>query len=158
MQTFAETHTCSSSRHQKKTNLFRREPKMHTLGEDSKMLGRGCKEDMEMKLSTMYPTNNQPTLNKLPPEIRCRHFVYQSPTAHTNRCQVCKKKNPCVQRVHISTELPFCTPPLVVGYLHPLSLFSSMSAGVGALKEERGPKMQRGLNQGDCGRNAWENS
>ncbi len=55
--------------------------------------------------------NQQRSLNKLPTELRCRNFG--------NKChmsiQVGTRR---VHAVHILTELPFCVPPLVVGYDH----------------------------------------
>ena len=62
------------------------------------------------------PPNQQRTLNKLPSELRCRNFV----SRHLLSIQIgTKRAKTCTQCVHILTELPFCTPPLVVGHHHP---------------------------------------
>ncbi len=37
------------------------------------------------------PTSMHRTLEKLPPELRCRNFAYQTPTEHTNRRQIVQK-------------------------------------------------------------------
>ncbi len=56
--------------------------------------------------------NQQRTLNKLPPELRCRNLVNK----HRLSIQVgAERAKTCMQRVYILTELPFCIPPLVVG-------------------------------------------
>ncbi len=57
--------------------------------------------------------NQQRTLNKLPPELRCRKFV----NMHRLSMEIGTKraKKPCMQRVRIPPELPFCIPLLVVG-------------------------------------------
>ena len=63
----------------------------------------------------MHVPNQQRTLTKLFPELRCRNFVtkrrlsMQIVAKHT-------KKKPCVQHEHVLTELPFCMPPLLVGF------------------------------------------
>ncbi len=56
--------------------------------------------------------NQQRTLNKLPTELRCRNFANK----HRLSIQIgTKHAKMCMRCVHIPTELPFCTPPLVVG-------------------------------------------
>ncbi len=64
-------------------------------------------------LSFLPLPNQQRTLNKLPPELRCGNFLLIS----TDRaCKSAPKRaKTCTQRVHIPTELPFCMPPSVVG-------------------------------------------
>ncbi len=54
--------------------------------------------------------NQQRTLSKLSTEIRCRNFI----TKH--RQFVAKRAKEWMYCVHVPTELPFCIPPLVVGY------------------------------------------
>ncbi len=54
--------------------------------------------------------NQQRTLNKLPTELRRRNFAYKQRLA----IQIGTK---CAKTLHeIPTELPFCVPPLVVGF------------------------------------------
>ena len=56
--------------------------------------------------------NQQRNFNKLLTELRCKNFVNK----HRLSIQiVTKRAKTCMQCVHIPTELPFCTPPLVVG-------------------------------------------
>ncbi len=57
--------------------------------------------------------NQQRTLNKFLTELRCRKFCQEAPTEHTNRAPNVQKTR--MQCVCIPTQLPFCTPPLVVG-------------------------------------------
>ncbi len=58
--------------------------------------------------------NQQRTLNKLPTELRRGNFCYQASTGHASRWQIVQKH--VTHCVHLPTELPFCMPPLVVGY------------------------------------------
>ncbi len=71
--------------------------------------------------------NQQRTLNKLPPELRCRDFFNK----HRLSTQIgAKRAKTCVQCAHIPTELPFCIPPLVVGLPPPpFPLFWEAVAG-----------------------------
>ncbi len=59
--------------------------------------------------------NQQPTLNRLASELRCRNFVAKRRLSMQVGAKTRAKT--CTQRVHIPTELPLCLPPLVVGYL-----------------------------------------
>ncbi len=64
-------------------------------------------------LPTTQPTAH--TLNKLPPELRCRNFVNKhrlSIQISTKRAKTCTQ---CVHRYIFQLSLPFCIPPLVVG-------------------------------------------
>ncbi len=56
--------------------------------------------------------NQQRTLNELPTELRCRNFVNK----HRLGIQNVQKCVRIVYMVCIPTKLPFCIPPLVVGY------------------------------------------
>ena len=57
---------------------------------------------------------NQPrTLNKLRTDFRCRNFVNKQRVSIKIGTKCAKT---CMQCVYIPTELPFCIPPLVVGY------------------------------------------
>ena len=61
--------------------------------------------------------NQQRTLKKLPPELRRGNFVNKQRLS----IQIgTKRAKTCTQCVDIPTELPFCIPPLVVGFHHPL--------------------------------------
>ncbi len=73
--------------------------------------------DRDRGKQTFIP-NQQCTLNKFSTELQCRNFINAE---HTNQCQMCKKK--CMQCVYITTELPFCMPPSVVGWQSPLRGF-----------------------------------
>ena len=58
--------------------------------------------------------NQQRTLNKLPTELWRRNFVYMRQLS----IQIgVKHAKTCLRRVRVTTELPFCMPPLVVGHL-----------------------------------------
>ncbi len=66
------------------------------------------------------PPNQQQTLNKLPPELRCRNFVSKRRRLSVaNRHPSVPKK--CVRNSHMfRPSFPFCMPPLVVvGAGHP---------------------------------------
>ncbi len=65
--------------------------------------------------STQFPTNNAP-LVVFWLSSRRGNFCCKAPTAHASRRQ--NVPNACTQRVRVSTELPFCTPPLLVGVVH----------------------------------------
>ncbi len=63
--------------------------------------------------------NQQRTLNKLPTEFQCRLVPIEISLISTNwAVQIsAKRAKMCVQCVqYIPAELPFCTPPLVVGF------------------------------------------
>ena len=59
--------------------------------------------------------NQQHTLNKLSTELRCRNFVNKHRLSMQIGAKRAKKKT---RTRRVPTELPFCTPPLVVGYAH----------------------------------------
>ncbi len=68
--------------------------------------------------------NQQRTFNKLPTELRCRNIV------NTHRLSVqigAKCAKTCMHSVHIPSELPFCMPPLVVGYVRSTLRFKKFS-------------------------------
>ncbi len=67
--------------------------------------------------------NQQRTLNKVLSELRCRNFVNN----HRLSIQIsAKRAKMCMQCVHVPTELIFCIPPLVVGYVFFFFLIPSM--------------------------------
>ncbi len=61
--------------------------------------------------------NQQRTLNRLPPELRCKNYVIKHRPSVQVGSQTCK--DAYMQSVRIPTELPFCTPPLLVGNTQP---------------------------------------
>ncbi len=70
-------------------------------------------ESCEQIEKLLQVPNQQRTHNKLPTELRCRNFVNKHRLSIRSGA---KQAKTCVQRVHILTELPFCIPPLVVGW------------------------------------------
>ncbi len=66
-------------------------------------------------LSRRLP-NQQRTLNKLPTELQYRNFVNKHRLSIQIGAKCAKMCAQCV--LHIPTELPFCLPPLLVGWTH----------------------------------------
>ena len=68
------------------------------------------KASLSTNLVCVCEPNQQCNLNKLPTELRCRNLVNK----HRLSIQISPKRaKKCMQ--YMTTELPFCIPPLVVG-------------------------------------------
>ena len=89
-------------------------------------LGKGRKKYEEGKEKI---PNQQRTLNKLPPQLRCRNFVNKHRLSI--RIGTKRAKNVHAMRTYIPTELPFCLAPLMVGFLFPSGMATRKNVGPG---------------------------